>query len=74
MHSICRRILITVTHILTGSSKAQIPEHRIEAIVVSLLNNVETKAGYVPGTPYIPLSVLQHLVMATTAPCTAPAT
>jgi hypothetical protein len=34
--------------------KAQILEHRIDAIVVSRLINIEIKTSYVPGAPYVP--------------------
>jgi len=42
------------THFDLDYLKAQILEHRIDAIVVSRLINVEKKASYVPGAPYMP--------------------
>jgi hypothetical protein len=37
-----------------GYLKAQILGHRIDAIVVSRLINIEIKTSYIPGAPYVP--------------------
>ena len=42
------------THFDLDYLKTQIREHRIDAIVVSRLINVEITASYVPGAPYVP--------------------
>ncbi len=42
------------THFDLDYLKTQIQEHRIDAIVVSRLINVEITARYVPGAPYVP--------------------
>lgn len=42
------------THFDLDYLKTQIREHKIDAIVVSRLINVEITASYVPGTPYVP--------------------
>jgi hypothetical protein len=42
------------THFDLDYLKTQIREHRIDAIVVSRLINVEITSSYVPGAPYVP--------------------